>query len=76
MASPKKFKNSRRSHLETKSVIIAKFRNLLEEVLIRELSWILLLLIVGVILVGCGEEQENAVKEEKENAGVAIIIRN
>ena len=36
----------------------------------RELSWILLSLIVVVVLVGCGEEQENVVKEEKENKTV------
>ena len=42
----------------------------------RELSWILLSLMVVVILVGCGEEKENVVKEEvrKENTGLAQEI--
>ena len=42
----------------------------------RELSWILLSLMVVVILVGCGEEKEDVVKEEvrKENTGPAQEI--
>ena len=48
MTRPKTFRCARGLHPETYSVMIAKFRNLLEEVLMRKVSLILLALAVSV----------------------------
>ena len=47
MTRPKTFRCARGLHPETYSVMIAKFRNLLEEVLMRKVSLILLALAVS-----------------------------